>query len=191
MKPGVFCSTLSWLIRNNIKGSNLKNMKPRSKTVEIYILVILVAFLALGAIYGGVSLMYDPSGETIKLPINLLEGTLFSNYLIPGVILFLMLGFFPLFLVFPLIFKPRWPVIDKLNIYKSYHWAWTYTLYTAIMLIIWINVQIIILNTGSVIQGTFGLLGVFILILTLSPHVKHHYRLQAHTRQRTNVEKWN
>jgi len=166
-------------------------MKQRNKTIEIYILVIMVAFLAVGAIYGGVSLMNDPSGETIKLSGKLLEGTIFSNYLIPGVILFLTLGFFPLFLVFPLIFKPRWPVIDILNIYKSYHWSWTYTLYTAIMLIIWIDVQVLILKTGSVIQGIFGLFGVFILVLALSPRVKRYYKVQTHTRRHIDQPKQN
>jgi hypothetical protein len=166
-------------------------MKQRSKTVEIYILVVTVAFLAVGAIYGGVSLMNDPSGETIKLSEKLLEGTIFSNYLIPGVILFLSLGFFPLFLIFPLIFKPRWTVIDILNIYKSYHWSWTYTLYTAIILIIWIDVQIMVLKTGSIIQGIFGLLGVFILVLVLTPRVKRYYKIQTHTRHHINKPKQN
>lgn len=166
-------------------------MKAISKTAEIYILVITVAFLAVGAIYGGISLMNDPTGECIKLPITFLEGSIFASYLIPGVILFLTLGFFPLFLIFPLIFKPRWPVIDKLNIYKSYHWAWTYTLYTAIMLIIWIDVQVLILKTGSVIQGIFGLLGVFMLILALSPRVKRYYKIQTHTRHHLDKPKQN
>ena len=164
-------------------------MKSRSKTIEIYILVITLAFLAAGALYGGISLMNDPSGESIKLPITFLDGSVFPNYLIPGVILFLTLGFFPLFLIFPLLFKPKWPLIDKLNVYKSYYWAWTYTLYSAIMLIIWIDVQLLILRTGSVIQGTFGLLGVFILILALSPRVKRYYRLQNHNRQQINSAK--
>ena len=134
---------------------------------KFIILIILVAFEALGAIYGGINLMNDPSGESIRLPITLLEGTIFSSYIIPGIILFLLLGFFPLFLIFPLIFKPNWPVINGLNIYKSYHWAWTYTLYTAIMLIIWINIQMMILRTGSVIQGIIWPTRCFILILTL------------------------
>ena len=166
-------------------------MRARSKTIEIHILVITMAFLAVGAIYGGISLMNDPSGETLELPLKLLKGTIFSSYMIPGIILFLTLGFFPLFLIFPLIFKPRWPVIDKLNIYRSYHWAWTYTLYTAIMLIIWIDVQIIILQTSSVIQGIFGLIGVFILILVLSPRVKRYYKIQTHTRHHVNKAKPN
>jgi hypothetical protein len=166
-------------------------MKSRSKTLEVYVLVAAIAFLAVGAIYGGVSLINDPSGASIKLSITFLEGSFFSSYLIPGVILFLTLGFFPLFLIFPLIFKPSWPVIDKLNIYKSYHWAWTYALYSAIMLIIWIDVQIMILKTGSEIQGTFGLLGVFILVLALSPRVKRYYKIQTHSRHHIDKPKQN
>ncbi len=155
-------------------------MKPRSKTIEIYILIIAVTFEAIGALYGGINLMRDPSGESIKLPITMLEGTSFQNYMIPGIILFLLLGFFPLFLIFPLIFKPNWPLISKLNIYKGYHWAWTYTLYASIILISWINIQVMILKTGSAIQGAFGMLGVIMLILTLSPGVKRYYKLHRH-----------
>ncbi len=156
-------------------------MKAKSKTVEIYILILAVASLSIGGIYGGINLMNDPSGDSIKLPIKMLEGTVFQNFLIPGIILFLLLGFFPLFLIFPLIFKPKWPVINVLNIYKSYHWAWTYTIYTAIMLIIWIDIQMMILSAGSIIQGGFGLLGVFILIVSLMPDTKRYYRIQNST----------
>jgi len=164
-------------------------MRARSKTLGIYLLIILVSFEALGAVYGGINLINDPSGKSIRLPISFLEGTVFSSYLIPGIILFLFLGFFPLFLIFPLIFKPNWPIINVLNIYKSYHWAWTYTLYTSIMLIIWINIEMMILRTGSVIQGSFGLLGIFMLILTLTPSVKRYYKLQNHSRHNANGHK--
>jgi len=157
-------------------------MKVKRKAAATYLLILLLAFEAIGAIYGGFSLMNDPSGSGLKMPLSFLEGTIFSSYLIPGIILFLLLGIFPLFLIFPLIYKPNWPIINGLNIYKSYHWAWTYTVYTAIMLIIWINVEMMILSTGSIIQGTFGLLGVLILILTLTPGVKRYYKLQNHSR---------
>jgi len=164
-------------------------MKPRRKTIEICILIIAVAFEAIGALYGGINLINDPSGESIKLPITMLEGTSFQNYMIPGIILFLLLGFFPLFLIFPLFFKPNWPLIGKLNIYKGYHWAWTYTLYASIILISWINIQVMILETGSAIQGAFGMLGVIMLILTLSPAVKRYYKLHHRSRHQTLVQK--
>jgi hypothetical protein len=164
-------------------------MKPRIKGIEIYILVLLVAFEAIGALYGGINLMNDPSGESIKLPIGLLDGTIFPNFMIPGIVLFLLLGFFPLFMVYPLLFKPRWRLINRLNIYPSYHWAWTYTLYTAIMLMIWINLQVMMIGSGSLLQGSFGMLGIIILILTLLPSVKRQYRLPNHKKKPEFVKK--
>jgi hypothetical protein len=164
-------------------------MKPRIKGIEIYILVLLVAFEAIGALYGGINLMNDPSGESIKLPIGLLDGTIFPNFMIPGIVLFLLLGFFPLFMVYPLLFKPRWRIINRLNIYPSYHWAWTYTLYTAIMLMIWINLQVMMIGSGSLLQGSFGMLGIIILILTLLPSVKRQYRLPNHKKKPEFVKK--
>jgi len=154
--------------------------KSKSKTPEIYILILLVCVEAFCAIYGGISLIKDPTGESIHLSGKLLQGSVFSDYLIPGIVLFLLLGFFPLFLIFPLIFKPRWPGIDKLNIYPGYHWAWTYTLYTAIVLIVWINIQIMFMGPNTLIQSTFSLAGVIILIFTLMPRVKRYYRVTSH-----------
>jgi hypothetical protein len=161
----------------------------KNKTAEVYILIVSVAVEALCAIYGGISLMNDPSGESIRLSISLLDDTIFHSFIIPGIILFLFLGFFPLFLIFPLIFKPNWSIINRLNIYKGYHWAWTYTIYTAIMLIIWIDVQVMILATGSLIQGIFGLFGVFMLIVALMPRVKRFYRLPDRTRNHSQTLK--
>jgi len=154
----------------------------KSRSIEIYILVILVAIESFGALYGGINLVNDPSGESINLPLKLLEGSIFNNFIIPGIILFLALGFFPFMLIFPLLFKPKWPLMNVLNIYPSYHWAWTYTIYTAIMLISWINIQMMILTTSSVLQGVFGLMGVLILIVALSPRVKRFYKLHRHSR---------
>jgi len=158
-------------------------MKFRRRTIEIYLLVFFVTIEAVGALYGGFSLISDPTGEKIKLQAGLLENTVFQDYLFPGVILFSLLGILPLFLVYALLFKPGWQFPDFLNIYPDYHWAWTYTLYTAIILIIWINIQMILLNIGSVIQGSTGLLGSIILILTLMPRVKRQYRVQSHRKK--------
>jgi hypothetical protein len=154
-------------------------MKLKNRTIESYLLVILMAFVATGALIGGFNLIADPSGEKISLPAGLLKNTIFPDYLIPGIFLFTFLGIFPLILSYALLFKPRWRFPDHLNIYPDYHWAWTYTLYTAIILIIWINMQMILLNIGSTIQGAFGLLGILILIITLMPRVKRQFREQV------------
>ncbi len=53
-------------------------------------------FLGVGAIGGGAALMLGPRGEIIPLPISALAGTPFGSYLVPGLILFTVLGVGPL-----------------------------------------------------------------------------------------------
>jgi hypothetical protein len=54
------------------------------------------SFLGVGAIGGGAALMLGPRGEIIPLPISALAGTPFGSYLVPGLILFTVLGVGPL-----------------------------------------------------------------------------------------------
>ena len=152
-------------------------MKHAQSRILIFILVFAVAIEAISGIYGGLTLVIDPSGALLQMPISLLHGTMFTNFFIPGIILLVLIGLFPLFLIYPLLIKPSWPFIDKLNIYRSYHWAWTFTLYNSIILISWINIQLMILNKGAAIHGIVGFWGTIILVLLLTPSVKRFYRL--------------
>ena len=164
-------------------------MKINHLSYGVIVLVLLVTFESLGAIYGGISLISDPTGEKLDLPKELLEGAIFSSFLIPGIILFILLGIFPLFLIFPLLFRPRWRIFERLNIYPTYHWSWTFTLYTSILLIIWVDVQIIILEYGSVIQAAFSLMGVVMLIISLMPSVKKYYLVRDRNRHQNSIKK--
>jgi len=61
------------------------------KILRIVALVLLL-ILSVAAIYGGLSFIIDPSGESIQISIDVLNGTPFNNFLIPGIILFLANG---------------------------------------------------------------------------------------------------
>ena len=52
--------------------------------------------LGIGAIAGGLALMAGPHGEIIPLPLSLLAGSPFPDYIVPGAILFTILGLGPL-----------------------------------------------------------------------------------------------
>jgi hypothetical protein len=99
-----------------------------------YILAFLLFLLGIGAVYGGVILIICPDGSFMQMPPSFIESTPFSSFLIPGIILFLLLGMFPLFVVYSLLGKPKWKWANLLNIYKHAHWAWTYSLYSGILL---------------------------------------------------------
>ncbi|HMB63216.1 MAG TPA: hypothetical protein VKN36_09100 [Eudoraea sp.] len=54
--------------------------------------IFLLYFLGFWALLGGFGLISDPTGASLKIPLDYLKGTSFEDYLIPGVILFLANG---------------------------------------------------------------------------------------------------
>jgi len=71
------------------------------------VLIILLGFLGLGAIYGGGTLIISPSGELLGMPLSLLEHSPFNSFLVPGIILFSVLGIAPCLLIIALLKKPE------------------------------------------------------------------------------------
>lgn len=103
------------------------------------ILISLLLFLGLSAIGGGFLLIISPSGKMIGgLPLSILEHSPFSDFLIPGVILFIILELAPCLISIALIKKPAYKLAEQFNIFKDMYWAWTYSIYIAFALIIWI-----------------------------------------------------
>ena len=68
----------------------MENTKAKMK---VYIgLGALQAFIGLGALGGGFMLVRDPTGIALGLPISFLEGSPFSDFLIPGIFLLAVNG---------------------------------------------------------------------------------------------------
>lgn len=53
---------------------------------------VLQAFVGLGALGGGIMLVRDPSGSAMGLPMRILEGSPFPDFLIPGLFLLVVNG---------------------------------------------------------------------------------------------------
>jgi len=58
--------------------------------------LVLEVLLSVGALGGGLVLMIAPRGEIMPLPLSALAGSPFDTYLVPGLILFGVLGLGPL-----------------------------------------------------------------------------------------------
>ncbi len=115
----------------------------------------LILFQGISGLFGGIALVVDPTGELLYMPISMLDGSPFENFLVPGIILLSILGIFPI-----IVFYGLW---------KRLNWAWTGALIVSAALIIWISVEIWMLGYYSEppLQLIYGLLGVILLILTL------------------------
>lgn len=135
----------------------------------------LILFQSTGAIYGGGLLILDPSGKYLDFPPALLQYSVFPDYLLPGLFLFLVLGIMPLLCFYGLIKRPRWRGLRFLNLYKSQHWSWTFSYYTGILLILWIDIEVMIIREVDIIHLIYSILGVTIIIITQLPSVRNFY----------------
>jgi hypothetical protein len=141
----------------------------------VYLLVALLLFQAVSALVGSFYLVTDPTGNSLGMSVSHLYGTPFDTYLVPGLVLGILLGLFPLFLVYPLLKMPKWRWASVLNIYRDQYWAWSYSIYLGVMLIIWIYVQLMYIGYGAGLQLFYGALGAVIIIVTVLPGNKRHY----------------
>ena len=139
--------------------------------------LIVLGFLALGAIGGGAVLIISPAGEMMGLPVSSFKNMPFNSFLIPGIILFSVLGLVPLLLIIALLKKPESKLAEQINIFKDMHWSWTYSIYIAFTLICWIHIQLIFLQSGVFWLHTFYMFyAIAIIIIALLPQVRNLYK---------------
>lgn len=139
------------------------------------LLILLHLLLGIGAVFGGMVLVIDPSGELIKMPITLLENSPFDSFLIPGIILFVVLGVLPLIVSFALATKRQLKIANRLNLFTDMHWAWAYSIYISFALIIWITIEIFFIQHVAIIHVAYIFLGLTIQAVTLLPSVQKYY----------------
>ena len=140
------------------------------------LLLALLGFLGLGAVGGGGALALAPSGRLLGLPLALLAHSPFRSFLVPGLILFFVLGVVPCLLVVALVKKPVSPWAERLNLFADMHWAWTGSVYVAFALIIWLQVEMMMLNAVSWLHTFYMGLAVVILCVALLPGVRALYK---------------
>lgn len=145
------------------------------KTTSCYILIVLHLLLGIGAFIGGGLLILAPDGSLLSMPLSLLKYSTFHSFLIPGIILFLGLGCYPLIVAAFLINEKPFRPAEVFNLYGNTHWAWMHSLYVGFTLIVWLIIEMYILQVIAVVHLVYLFLGLAIQAVTLLPSVKSHY----------------
>ena len=114
--------------------------------------IVLLFFNGISATFGGGSLIYDPSGKFLRLPLDLLDNSGFRNFLIPGIILFSINGLFNLLVGIFGIRKNK--LFPKLAIICG------------LLLTIWLTVQILIIKDFfAPLHIPYYLVGIALIVL--------------------------
>ena len=138
---------------------------------------LLLSFLGLSAIGGGSALIISPSGKLIGgLPLSILNNSPFNNFFIPGIILFVVLGLVPILLIFALRIKISSPLAEHFNFLKDMHLAWSFSIYVAFALIIWIQVETIYIQRVGWLQTFYMLFSIPLISVALIPQVRNFYK---------------
>ena len=140
------------------------------------ILIFLLSILGIGAIGGGGALILSPSGLMMGMPLKIIQSSPFSNFLIPGIILFGVLGLIPLLLIYALVKKPKWRFPELFNFFDDMHWAWSFTIYIAFALIIWIQTEMMYLKAVHWSHSLYMGIALMILFVALLPQVRLFYK---------------
>lgn len=147
----------------------------KTKTAQ-NILLVLLAFLGLGAIAGGGVLIISPNGKLIGMPLSMLDHSSFKSFLIPGIILFLLLGIAPSLLIIALLKKPTSKLAERINFFKDMHWAWSYAIYVGFTLIFWIQIEMMFLSAVSWLHTFYMFLAFAIIFVALLPQIRNPYK---------------
>ena len=139
--------------------------------------MFLVFFQSISAIAGGWGLVSEPSGSNLGFTVSMLKHSPFPDFLIPGLFLLIVLGIGPAIIFYGLIKKPKLRLAEMINMYKDYHWSWTFSYYLGIVLVLWIDIQVFFLRELSILHFIYSVLGVLIVVVTHLPTTKKCYRI--------------
>lgn len=116
-------------------------------------LALLQAFIGLSAVIGGALLMLEPSGRLLNLPLELLAPSPFADYLIPGVILFTIIGLDSL--------------VGGVASWLCWRYAGELALVLGTTLMVWILVQVHFVGYANWLQPFYFALGALEALLGL------------------------
>ena len=150
-------------------------MKERSRSMpaSVRLLIFLLVFLGLNAIAAGGAFILAPDGRLIQMPLSNLKNSPFTDFLIPGILLFLFVGVYPFLVAYSLWKQPSWRWPEAINPFKGMHWSWAGSLAAGVALVIWITVQVQWITFG-VLHAIFLVYGIVVLAVTLLPGVRRY-----------------
>jgi hypothetical protein len=158
------------------KRNSMRQIKQR---ILVILLCLLHIFLGINGLIGGILLIIKTDGSLLGMQAGWLKDSPFNSYLIPGFLLAFFLGILPLLTFIGIISKRAWSLTEAFNIYRDKNWSWSFSLYTGIIAISWITIQLI-MTQYFWIQPVIIFTGLLIIIINLLPVVMKHFEVEIH-----------
>ncbi len=122
--------------------------------------------------------MIKPDGSFIQMPLTLIQGSPFPNFLIPGLVMLLFLGIYPTLIAYGVWKKPAWHWPNLFNPSKTYHWSWAGSLADGVVLFIWLTVELIWVEY-FILHTIYYVWSGLLILLTLLPAARNYLEIQG------------
>jgi hypothetical protein len=152
-------------------------MRPQvdHRPVAVTALIVLLSLLGIGAAVSAAMLIVAPDGHLIQLPQSLLANAPFTDFLVPGILLFVFIGVYPLIVAYSIWRQPSWNSPNTINPFRSFHWSWAASLAAGVALLVWITVQIQWVPIGF-LHVLYLFWAAAILVIALLPASRRHFK---------------
>jgi hypothetical protein len=113
--------------------------------------IVLLIFNSISALGGGAVLIIDPTGDIMQMSVDILWDSPFANFMVPGVILFIILGVGSALAALTAIKKKKKYYIDTISV--------------GIVTIVWIAVELYMIKSVDLLHYVYGGLGLVFVVL--------------------------
>jgi hypothetical protein len=151
-------------------------MMNNSRPVSVWTLVTFLLILAMCGILGGYTLASDPSGKSMGLA-EVLPLLPVSDFLLPGIFLFVVMGVIPFALAYSLMARKRSPLAESLTGWSKHHWSWTSTVLLGIVLVVFLVMESAYVGFHIPFQYVTAFLVFGIMVTAFLPEVEKIYRI--------------
>jgi len=133
---------------------NLAQSEVSMKRTVYFAEGVLQSFIGIGAVISGALLIVRPDGHYLQIPLDMLKNSPFRNFLIPGIILFLVNGV--------------GNITSAVLCFRIQRIAGFAGLFFGFGLIIWLFVQVSLVGGGHWLQYLYFVLGIIQLLLGIA-----------------------
>ena len=109
-------------------------------------MAILQLFIGRGAVGGGLGLVLEPSGANLGMPLEMLNHSPFSDFLVPGLVLLIVNGF--------------GSIAGSVSSFKLFHYAAEIALALGGFLVAWILIQVYWIHAFHWLHALYLCLGI-------------------------------
>ncbi len=148
-----------------------------SRPGTVVALIVLLVFLGITALGGGIAMVFGVGGE-IMLPDEWLDGIpLIDNWLLPGLVLGIGFGVGSLLVAYGVVRRPTWEWLGWIEGRTGHHWSWAAALAIGATHIVWILLELVFMPEATWLQAVYGAVGVSLILLPLLPSVRRYLAL--------------